>query len=126
MTKYCCVHLFCIQHFGNIDSWTTHVLQHNNFRSGFICDDCQSFIYNFDATNAVQTHNYLSHGIPFDYLDESHKATHICPWKGSVWCSACNQIVDLGGEAQYGHMSQELVEHLANHLLRDESVFVKC
>lgn len=122
MMSYCCAHPFCIQHFQDVDSWKSHVLQHDDFRSGFICDNCQSFIYNFEATNTVQTHNYLSHGVPFGNLEESHKATRICPWKGSVWCSACKQIVVLGGQAQDGHMSQELVEHLANHLLRGESV----
>ncbi|KAL4801327.1 hypothetical protein BDV18DRAFT_155041 [Aspergillus unguis] len=105
MISYCCAHPFCIQHFQDVDSWKSH-----------------SFIYNFEATNTVQTHNYLSHGVPFGNLEESHKATYICPWKGSSWCNACKQIIDLGGQAQDGHMSQELVEHLANHLLRGKSV----
>ncbi|KAL4985847.1 hypothetical protein BDW68DRAFT_189306 [Aspergillus falconensis] len=124
MMNYCCVHPHCTQNFGDIDNWRSHVLQHNNFRSGLICDACLSFIYNIEA--AVQNHNYLSHNLSFDALDESHKATHICPWKGSVWCSACKQVVNLGGEAQDGHMSQELVEHLANHLLCQVSVYVRC
>ncbi|KAL4948036.1 hypothetical protein BDW69DRAFT_100841 [Aspergillus filifer] len=126
MTTYNCVHPLCIQHFLDINSWKSHVLQHNNFWRGFICNKCHSFIKYSGDSDTVQVHNYLDHSVHFDNLNECRTATPVCPWKGSIWCSACEKTIDLGGIAQEGHITRQLVDHLASHLPRDKGILVNC